>query len=61
MKKVGIVLLVLEALAILGSAVTGQLADRFAVSGGYDVGRLFGFLLPAIFGVVLIVLSARKK
>ena len=61
MKKVGIVLLVLEAFAIFGSAVSGQLVDRFAISSGYDVGRLFGFLLPAIIGVTLIVLSARKK
>ena len=61
MKKAGIVLLVVQVLALLGGAASGQLADRFAISGGYDVGRVVGFFLPAIIGIVLLVLSGRKK
>lgn len=54
MKIAGIVLIILEVMAILGN---GGLPP---VYNAYSAGHLFGFLLPGIIGVVLLVKGINK-
>jgi len=61
MKIAGIILLVLQAVALFGSVVNGSISTMFSISGGYAVGRLLGYFLPAIIGVILLVKANKKK
>lgn len=59
MKIAGIVLLCLQAVALLGSIANGSLV-RMTTSGATGFTQLIGFCLPAIIGVILLV-KAKKK
>lgn len=59
MKKAGIVLLCLQALALLGSIVNGSFVDMFSFSP-YGLGQLTAFLSLGIIGVILL-LAANKN
>ena len=61
MKTIGIILLVLQVLGLLGSMASGEFFDLFVITGGYDAGRLVGYFLPAIIGVILISKANKKK
>lgn len=60
MKKAGIILLVLQVVAMLGGLVNGNLARMFSFSSATGVFELLGFFLPAIIGVILLI-KAKKK
>lgn len=57
MKTVGIILLVIQALALVGGIASGQL---MATLGSASFGFLIGFFLPGIVGLVLLN-KAKKK
>lgn len=57
MKKVAIVLLVLQALAIFGGIVNGSLAG--ILTGGIPI--MLGYFLPGIIGVILLVKSNKRN
>lgn len=59
MRKVGIVLIVLQVLAILGGIASGSLVGML-VSGPAGLFELAGFLLPGIIGLILLN-KAKKK
>ncbi len=54
MKIAGIVLIVLQVLALIGGGIP-------AVGGVYGLGYLLGFFLPGIIGVILLVKAGKKK
>lgn len=54
MNKVSIVLFVIQAIAVFGSIVNGNLFSM-------GLFQLLGFFLPLIIGVVLIVRDNKKK
>lgn len=54
MKKAGIVLIVLQVLAIFGTISNGG----FATMG---VPKMIGYFLPAIIGIILIVVAKRRE
>lgn len=56
MKILGIILIVLQVVAIAGGIAGGQLG--FVLS---NPGRIIGFFLPAIIGIVLIRKANAKK
>ena len=59
MKIAGIVLLCLQAVALLGGIANGRLSEMF--TGGVTSGVQFiGYCLPAIIGIILL-LKAKKK
>lgn len=60
MKKAGIILLILQAFAIFGGVVNGNLERLFAFDGLPAIFKLLGFFLPAIIGIILL-LRAKKK
>lgn len=57
MKKVAIVLLVLQALDIFGGIVNGSLAG--ILTGGIPI--MLGYFLPGIIGVILLVKSNKRN
>lgn len=57
MKKVAIVLLVLQVLGLFGGVVNGSLAR--ILTGGIPI--MLGYFLPGIIGVILLVKSNKKK
>lgn len=61
MKKIGIILLVLQGVALLGGVASGSIASTFSVNGAADIFRLLGYFLPAIIGVILINKAGKKK
>lgn len=61
MKVIGIILLVLEALAIFGSVVNGEFVSLFTPNSLPSLLELLGFLLPAIIGIILLRKAAKKN
>lgn len=59
MKIAGIVLLCLQAVALLGGIANGSLVEMFT-AGVMGIVQFVGFCLPAIIGVILL-LKAKKK
>lgn len=59
MKKIGIVLLVLQVLTIAGGLSNGQFS--LAVNGAADVIKLIGYFTPAIIGTILLVKAGKKE
>ncbi len=59
MKIAGIILIVLQVLAVLGGISTGE-APFLNISGAADIFAVLGYFLPAIIGVILLV-KANKK
>lgn len=60
MKKIGIVLIIVEVLALLMAFVQGKLGFSGAPIGR-GIAELAGFLLPGIIGVVLIARANKKE
>lgn len=60
MKKAGIILICLQAVAFLGGIANGSLANMFS-SGSSGLIQLIGFCLPAIIGIVLIIKANKKS
>lgn len=60
MKIAGIVLLVLQAISIIGSVLNGSFADMFADFSVYGIGKLLGFFIPAIIGAILLAFGIKK-
>lgn len=60
MKKAGIVLVVVDVLALLMACVQGTLNFSGAPIGT-AIAELVGFLLPGIIGVVLLVKANKKQ
>lgn len=60
MKTVGIILLCVQVMAFLGGIANGSVNDMFTL-GGRGIGQLFGFYLPGIIGIVLIIKVKKKK
>ncbi len=58
MKIAGIILLVLEAIAIIGGIFNSSLPEMI---GNGEFVTLIGFLLPGIIGAILLVVSINKK
>jgi hypothetical protein len=56
MKKAGIVLLAIQALALFGSIVSGEITSVFSGNIAY----LIGYFLPTIIGVILLVKASKK-
>lgn len=60
MKIAGIILLVLQAISLLGAVANGSIATMFDFSSGYALGELVGFFIPTIVGVFLLVKASKK-
>ena len=62
-KIIGIVLLCLQAVSILGIVANGEIANltSYFTGGVSGIFEMLGFFLPAIIGIVLIVLDHLKK
>lgn len=60
MKKVGIVLIVLQVFAALGGIASGN-APFLNIGGAADIFKLLGYFAPGIIGVVLIVKAGKKE
>lgn len=60
MRKAGIVLVILEVIALLMACVQGTL-NFSGVPIGTAIAELIGFLLPGIIGVILIVKANKKE
>lgn len=58
MKIVGIILLVLEAVSIIGGIANGSLPEMI---GNAEIIQLIGFLSPGIIGAILLAISAKRK
>lgn len=56
---IGIILLVFQAIGILGSILGSGLANP--ESGAYEIGYLVGYFSPGIIGVVLLVVFFIKN
>jgi len=61
MKKIGIILLALQAFALFGSVANGSIGSLFNLSNVANIFRLLGYFLPAIIGVILIRKAGKKK
>ena len=60
MKKIGIVLVVIEIIGIIGGFINGSLINMITnVRNATDICELIGFLLPGIIGLILL-LKAKK-
>lgn len=60
MKKVGIILICIQAVALLGGIANGSLSNMLS-SGFTGLLELIGFCLPAIIGIILIVKANKKS
>ena len=60
MKKVGIVLLCLQGIALLGGIANGSLLGMFT-SGVLGFAELIGFCLPGIIGAILLAKANKKE
>ena len=58
MKKAGIILIVLQVVALFGGFVGGSISMP---SDFYGVGEFLGFCLPGIIGIVLLIKSKKKE
>ena len=61
MKVAGIILLVVQAISLLGSVANGSIGTLFDFGGVREICRLLGFFLPSIIGVVLLMKASKKK
>lgn len=61
MKIAGIILLVLQALAIVGNILNGSIGEMFADLSVYGLAKLLGFFIPAIIGAILLAVGAKKS
>lgn len=61
MKKIGIILLVLQVVALFGSVVNGSIGSLFDLSNAANIFKLLGYFLPAIIGIILIRKAGKKK
>ena len=60
MKKIGIVLIVIEIIAIFGGIVNGSIINMFTnMQNVTDICEILGFLIPGIIGLILL-LKAKK-
>nr|WP_177297972.1 zinc ribbon domain-containing protein [uncultured Blautia sp.] len=60
MKKVGIVLIVLQVFAALGGIASGN-APFLNIGGAADIFKLLGYFAPGIIGVILTVKAGKKE
>lgn len=60
MKKAGIVLIVLQVLAVLGGTASGN-APFLNIGGAADIFKLLGYFAPGIIGVILMIRAGRKE
>lgn len=60
MKKVGIVLVIIEIICLIAGIVSGELAVR-AETDSYWAAYYIGYLLPGIIGIILINKANKKK
>lgn len=62
-KTVGIVLLCLQAVAILGSIANGELQNlmQLFTAGPMGIVEVLGFFLPAIIGAILLIVDYKKR
>lgn len=65
MKKAGIVLLVIQAVAVIAGFATHQspITDLFTSdeAGAALIGKLIGYFIPAIVGIILLRKAAKKE
>lgn len=60
MKTAGIILLVLQAIGLIGSILNGQFSDMFTAFNLFSFAELLGFCLPGIIGAILLVIGLKK-
>ena len=61
MKVAGVILLVLQAISLLGSVANGDIGALFNFGRVREIGRLLGFFLPSIIGVVLLMKASKNN
>lgn len=62
MKKAGIVLIIIEAIAILMGIVTGTFGEMLNnIGSGTGIMELIGYLMLGIVGVVLLLVGINKE
>ena len=60
MKIAGIVLLIIQAIGLVGAILNGHFADIFSAFNIFSLAELLGFCLPGIIGAILIVIGIKK-
>lgn len=62
MKQAGWVLVILQALGVVSSLITGRFFEMFAAgASAHGAGTLLGFFLPGIIGVILLLKSNKSS
>lgn len=61
MKIAGIVLLVLQVFAFVGSHLNGSLPEIFGEFSVYGIARIIGYFIPAILGAILLTVGIKKS
>ena len=61
MKIAGIILLVIQAIGLIGSILNGQFTDMFTAFNVFSFAELLGFCLPGIIGAVLLIIGIIKS
>ena len=61
MKKAGIVLIVIQILAVVSAIATDQFSEMFENCGSvYGCAKLFGYFLIGIIGIILFIVGNKK-
>jgi len=59
-KKIGIILLVVQVIAILGGMTNGSVETMLAADSITEGAELLGFCLPGIIGIILLIRGKKK-